>query len=380
MSGLFMRITEPYTIFLRTLPSGRQVYYYQFRDENGRRSPSYSTGTDKLSQAKRICQKMYNEGKFQTNSGLLFKTFAEGFFDEGSPYRKWKKISGEDLAPSTLASYIKLLNYQILPYFGDMQLRKINTDTVKQWIVWLNEGWSVKTSNNAQSVLNIILKSAKEKRLIKEVPSADLSFRKIKKKHRELLTVDEIREIYQKGEWRWEVARRAFLVCAITGMRIGEVVGLQTFEVGEDRLNVEHSLHPQFGLGETKTRVCRYVPIPKILHLKEQCGSKWAFQKPDAEEPVLAGYIYKRFMAILDEMGIDHKARGITIHSLRNMFISYMRGSSFGETIDLKIKAVVGHADSSQTDWYTYWTPEMFPEIYEVQEKLYRQICGLQEQ
>lgn len=371
-----MRITEPYTLFLRTLPSGKQVYYYQYRDENGRRSCAYSTGTDKLSQAKRICQRMYNEGKFRSETGMLFKTFAEGFFDEDSPYRKWKKTSGVDLAPSTLDSYVKLLKHQLMPYFGNMQLSKINTDTVKQWIVWLNDNWSAKTSNNAQSVLNIILKSAKEKRLIKEVPSSDLSFRKIQKKHRELLTVDEIREIYQKGDWRHEYARRAFLVCAITGMRIGEVVGLQSFEVGEDRLNVEHSLHPHFGLGATKTRVCRFVPIPRILNLKSKCGSKWAFQKDNREEPVQAAYIYKRLMAICAGMGIDTKARGITVHSLRNMFISYMRGSTFGENIDLKIKAVVGHADESMTDWYTYWTPEMFPEIYEVQEKLYKQITG----
>lgn len=369
-----MRITEPYTLFLRTLPSGRKVFYYQFRDENGRRSPAYSTGTDKLSQARRICQKLYNEGKFKSESGLLFGTFSAHFFDDDSPYRNWKRTSGEDLAPSTLASYKRLLENQLLPYFAEMQIRKISTDTVKQWIVWLNEKWSAKTSNNAQSVFNIIMKSAKEKRLIQEVPSADLSFRKIKKKQRELLTVDELRAIYNSEKWNKPVARRAFLVCALTGMRIGEVVGLQSFEVGDDRLNVEHSLHPHFGLGPTKTRVCRFVPIPKSLNLKLYCGSKWAFQKDNSEEPIAANYIYKRLMAICESLNIDTKERGITVHSLRNMFISYMRGSSFGESIDLKIKAVVGHADSTQTDWYTYWTPEMFPEIYEVQEKLYNAI------
>lgn len=374
--GAAVRITEPYTIFLRKLPSGRQIYYYQFRDEDGRRSAAYSTGTDKISQAKRICQRLYNEGKFSSSRQLLFSTFSSGFFDENSPYNKWKKTNGNELAPSTLSSYKRLLEMQIVPYFGDMPLRKITTDTVKKWIVWLNENWSAKTSNNAQSVLNIILKSAKEKKLISEVPSADLSFRKIKKKNRELLTTKELNRIYHSPLWGkdWECARRAFLTCAITGMRIGEIVGLQTFEVGNDRLNVEHTLHPKFGLGPTKTRVCRFVPIPKVLRLKEQCGSRWAFQKIDEEKPCLAGFIYKRLMLICDSLGIDHKARGITVHSLRNMFISYMRGSSFGETIDLKIKAVVGHADESMTDWYTYWKPEMFPEIYEIQKKLFKEI------
>lgn len=371
-----MRITEPYTLFLRTLPSGREVYYYQFRYEDGRRSPAYSTGTDKLSQAKRICQKLYNEGKFNRSNGVKFEAFAKDFFNDESPYLEWKKVSGSPLAPSTVASYRKLLNMQVLPYFGKMEIKKINTDMIKKWILWLNENWSAKTGNNAQSVLNIILRSAKEQRIINEIPSLDISFRKIEKKKRVLLTVEELQQIYLYGDWRWESARRAFLLCAVTGMRIGEVVGLQSFEVGEDRLNVEHSLHPQFGLGPTKTRVCRYVPIPPVMKLKESCGSKWAFQKPDSEEPVLASYIYKRLMAILEDMGIDHKSRGITVHSLRNMFISYMRGSTFGAEIDLKIKAVVGHADESMTDWYTYWTPEMFPEIYEVQEKLYRTITG----
>lgn len=369
-----MRVTEPYIIFPRTLASGKVVYYYQFRDENGCRSAAYSTGTTNKALAKRICQKLYNEGCFKKNSSMLFKTFAEGFFDDNSPYRKWKRTNGEDLAQSTLASYKKLLRVQVIPFFGEMRIDKISVDTVKNWIVWLNESWSAKTSNNAQSVLNIILKSAKEKRLIKEVPSADLSFRKIKKRERTLLTVSELNAIYHSSLWNWECARRAFLTCAVTGMRIGEVTGLQSFEVSDDRLNVEHSLHPKFGLGATKTRVCRFVPIPKSLNLKMYCGSKWAFQKPDKEEPCSAHYIYLKLMAICDKLNINHKERGITVHSLRNMFISYMRGSSFGKSIDLKIKAVVGHADESQTDWYTYWTPEMFPEIYEIQEKLYHAI------
>lgn len=371
-----MRILEPYTIFPRKLKSGRIVFYYQFRDENGLRSSALSTGTSKKAQAKRICQKLYNEGKFEKNNTMLFKNFSSNFFDDDSPYRKWKKASGNDLSPATIASYKKLLNVQILPFFGNISLNKITTATVKKWIVWLTEQWSAKTSNNAQTVFNTIMKSAKEKRLIKEVPSADLSFRKVVKRERVLLTVEELNAIYHSPLWNWDCAKYAFLTCSLTGMRIGEVTGLQSSDVADDRLNVEHSLHPRFGLGPTKTRVCRYVPIPKSLKLKEHCGKVWAFEKPTEQEPCRQGYVYSRFVKICDSLNIDHKARGVTVHSLRNLFISYMRGSSFGNAIDLKIKAVVGHSDNSQTDWYTYWTPEMFPEIYEIQENLYHKITG----
>ena len=369
-----MRVTEPYTIFPRKLASGKIVYYYQYRDESGRRSPAYSTGTSNHSQAKRICQKLYNEGAFTKKSSLLFKTFSQGFFDDDSPYTKWKRANGEDVAQSTLMAYRRLLANQVLPYFSEMQINKISVDIVKQWIIWVTDNWSAKTSNNAQSVLNIILKSAKEKRIISEVPSADLSFRKVKKRERELLTIEELNKIYHSPIWNWECGRLAFLVCCLTGMRIGEVTALQTFEVENDRLNVEHSLHPTLGLGKTKTRICRYVPIPPALELKSKCGNKWLCQKPNSDTPCDSKYVYKKFIQVLDSLKIAHKERGITVHSLRNFFISYMRGSAFGSAIDLKIKAVVGHADESTTDWYTYWTPEMFPEIYEIQDKLYRMI------
>lgn len=373
---LCMRVTEPYIIFPRVLKSGKIVYYYQFRYENGKRSPAYSCGTTNLAQAKRICQKLYNEGKFKINNELTFKSFATGFFDTNSEFLEWKKINKNNLSPSTIQSYKQLLNNHLMPYFCNMKLNKITTDTIKLWIIDTQKTLSAKTSNNAQSVLNIILKSAKEKKIISENPCADLSFRKVSKKNRELLNTNELHKIYLSDEWKWDSAKNAFLVCAITGMRIGEVTGLQTTEVEADRLNVRHSLHPTFGLGQTKTRVCRYVPIPPILKLKDKCGSKWAFQNPYSEVPIRAGFIYDKLIKICETLGIDTKARGITVHSLRNSFISYMRGSSFGETIDLKIKAVVGHADETMTDWYTYWTPKMFPEIYEIQEQLYHQITG----
>lgn len=369
-----MRITEPYTIFLRTLPSGKKVYYYQFRTEDGRRSPIYSCGTSKHSEAVRLCNRLYNEGKFKTDDSMTFGIFAKDFFADDSEFCKWKKVNGKPLAPETQRQYISLLEHQIMPYFEKLKLNKINTNTVKKWIVWSSERCSAKTSNSAQSVLNIILKSAREKKLISENPCENLTFRKVNKKERVLLTVKELNAIYHSNEWNYEVVRNAFLVTAITGMRIGEVTGLQTCDVGDDRLDVKHSLNPKFGLGATKTRVNRFVPIPKSLNLKSKCGKKWAFTNPNTGEPITGNYVYVRLINICKSLGIDTKARGITVHSLRNTFISYMRGSSFGETIDLKIKAVVGHSDKTVTDWYTYWTPEMFPEIYEIQEKLYREI------
>ena len=365
-----MRVSEPYTIFLRQLSSGKSVYYYQFRDEFGRRSTPKSTGCVKMSDAKRYCQNLFNNGLLKAESSIKFGKFSEGFFDDNSDFMKWKKVNNSKITQSTITSYRKLLRMQILPYFENITLNRIEPLTVKQWIVWMLSQWSMKTSNNAQSVFNIIMRGAYEKGLISSIPSSNLSFRTIDRKERILITCEELNKIYHSSLWCSETHRMVFLLASITGMRVGEICGLQKENVGANYLDVKHSYHIQFGLGDTKTKTSRYVPIPDGLSLLDSSSdSKWVF--PRGEKPINPKAVYKNFCKICDCMGIDRKSRGITFHTLRNFFTSYMLGMNVPKA---KVKAVIGHTDKDMTDWYTYWKPEMFPEVYEVQKELYEKI------
>ena len=58
-----MRVTEPYTLFPRKLPSGKTVIYYQYRRSDGTRSAPKSTGCTTMTAAKRFCNKLYNSGE-----------------------------------------------------------------------------------------------------------------------------------------------------------------------------------------------------------------------------------------------------------------------------------------------------------------------------
>lgn len=93
----------------------------------------------------------------------------------------------------------------------------------------------------------------------------------------------------------------------------------------------------------------------------------------DAEKPMQANIVFEHFCKVLSHLGIDKTQRGITIHSLRNVFISYLQSKNISEP---KIRAVVRHTETTMTDLYTYWTPEMFPEFYSAQEKLIKLIKG----
>lgn len=362
-----MRTKEPYTIYRRTLRSGKKIYYYQFRDSDGKRSAGKSTGTPSKAEARIYCLNLYKSGEMEKTSRLSFQKFTRNFFSENSDYCKWKKASGESITKETLLSYDKFLRNQLLPYFKDFQTKDITRSDVKEWIVWGSAKWSAKTMNNAQTTLSIIMRQAAEKKIAAENPVNGLKFRKVGKKKREILTAGEVREIYRSGLWKNEKLRQMFLVAAVTGMRISEIAALRNSDVRSGFLDVSHSYSRQFGLGDTKTHTARFVPVPKELMLKSE--SEYIFEEDG--KPVSITRVYNAMLLVCRKLGIDTKERGITVHTLRNFFISYLQAENVSGA---KIRAVAGHKDPTMTGLYTYWKPDMFPEVYEAQEKLFRMI------
>lgn len=364
-----MRATEPYTIFQRTLLSGKKVYYFQYRDSNGHRSVPKSTGCTTLSSARRYCQQLYNNNLFTTsNNSITFKSFSNDFFSENSEFRQWKKANGRDLKPETVARYTSSLNKHILPYFADIKLKDITTDICKKWIIWASSQWTPHAVNNDQGVLNIILESAVDKELINKNPLRKLGMRKTEKKHRELLTIDELSALYSTS-WPQEIEKKAFLLASITGMRIGEVIALQKTDISNNVINVTKDISDKFGLqNSNKTNLKRKVPIPTNFLFPES-NSIWVFDCNGS--PIKAHSIYNAFTRRCDKLLIDRKARGIDIHSLRDFFVTYLRNNGIQ---DAKIRAIVGHADKTMTDVYTHWDISMFSDVCKIQQELYNLI------
>lgn len=364
-----MKVSEPYTIFPRTLSSGRVVYYYQFRFENGLRSSAKSTGCTTEASARRFCNKLYNSGEFSKTSSSRFGTFTKDFFSKENEYYKWKKVNNSKITDETLLAYNKFLRNQLLPYFEDYQIRNISKSEIKNWIIWASDKWSPKTVNNAQTVLNIILNQAVDKNIIEFNPANGLSFRRIEKKERVLMNVDEVIQVYKSDRWTNENLRRAFLLDVITGMRISEIAGLRNCDVHDSYIDLRHSYSRQFGLGDTKTKTCRKIPIPQGIEL-QNCESEWLFPA-ESGKPFNICRMHDNLVRIWSDLGIDYKNRKLTTHTVRNFFISYMLSENVPKP---KVKAVVGHKDEDMTDWYTYWTPDMMQEVYDAQTKLYIQI------
>lgn len=366
-----MKVSEPYTIFPRTLKSGKTVYYYQYRMDNGIRSTAKSTGCTTEASAKRFCQKLFNSGAFEKTSSTRFSVFSRNFFTHDSEYYKWKKVNNSQLTDESLLAYDKFLRNQLLPYFENYQISAITKSEVKNWIIWASDRWSAKTVNNAQTVLNIILNQAVDKDMIPFNPAQGLSFRKIEKKERILMTKEEIKATYESKRWSNETIRKAFLLDAITGMRISEIAGLRNQDLHENYIDLQHSYSRQFGLGDTKTKQKRCVPIPEGLDLHND-SCEWLFPAENGK-PFNICRMHDNLLRVWEDVGIDYKTRNLTTHTIRNFFISYCLSENVPKP---KVKAVIGHKDEDMTDWYTYWKPEMLKEVYDAQLKLYNFIKG----
>lgn len=369
-----MKVSEPFTIFPRKLKSGKTVYYYQFRTDDGKRSTAKSTGCTTEASAKRFCNKLYNNGEFSKHSSERFETYAKDFFSKSGEWYKWKQVNNANITEETIDAYNKWLRNQIIPYFADYKLSAITRATVKNWIIWASEQWSPKTVNNAQTVLNTILNSAVDREIIDFNPANNIGFRKVQKIERNLLTVEELKAIYNHSDWLSEELRTAFLLDCITGMRISEIASLRKSDIYEDYIIVSHSYSRKHGLGETtKGKYSRIVPIPSDFKFPD--SDNWIFQHhKDSSRPFDICRMYDHIIRICNKIGIDTKSRKISTHTLRDFYNTYLESENI---TDAKIKAVIGHKDVTMTGTYTHWKPDMFPEIHKAQDKLYKQITGV---
>ena len=78
-----MRYRELFSVFPRTMKSGRKVYYFQTYDEEGRRTSAKSTGMVHARDARMYCMKLYKAGLLGVTEKRTptMAEFAEGWWD-----------------------------------------------------------------------------------------------------------------------------------------------------------------------------------------------------------------------------------------------------------------------------------------------------------
>ena len=268
---------------------------------------------------KKDAQKVLNDklseigqGTYRELTKKTFKEFAGVWIDS---------YATSSVKPSTLAGYKDIIERLLKPAFGHYQMTDIMTGHLQAFVSGRLKSVSAKTVTNEIVVIKEMFKHALRWGYLKLNPAEYLERPRVVKPEIEVLAPAEIEAFLENATGHY---RTAFFTDSLTGMRAGELWGLQWGDIdwNSKRIHVRRSLWKgQFQTPKTKNSN-RQIDIPNSLihELK-----KWKLACPVTEDdlvfPSPAGMpsqhdnVVKRYFSpALRKAGL----RQVSFHSLRH--------------------------------------------------------------
>ncbi|GHV38284.1 hypothetical protein AGMMS49546_08440 [Spirochaetia bacterium] len=417
-----MRIKASFTLFPRKMASGKVIYYYQCYDENGERITAHSTGESLKTLAKKKCDQLLKEGLLipaQRKKIMTFAEFAKGWWDWDTCKYLQKKKNWKGLKQETIETYKRHLRNWILPFFGKKRLDRITEEDCEMFLTGLPDQETKRRKGNAGGVLapgaakklktstanvifgvfRLMMKQAVKEHLIPFNPGDAVEELTAEGKVVDILSPAEAKQMFapevksnvpllagpeQEQREKWELRKFAFahelaqfanMVAAISGMRIGEVLGLKGSCVYDTYIRVAAQYTVKGEYRETKTKNVRLVPTTPIIidqlnKLKTLNGNEFLFSDDSGATPITRYMFNQALSSGLSKIGIDEtekKQRNLTPHAWRHFFNTTLRANNVS---DAKAQSIIGHATQSMTEHYTHFDTLAFAEVKDIQDNI----------
>ena len=171
------------------------------------------------------------------------------------------------IGPKTRHGYESLLRSRVLPTFGEIQLRRISTASVRAWVAAMaDDGLSGARIRQALQVLRASLDVAVSDGLIIKNPASGVKAPRVEKRRQRYLTADELGRLADAAR---DYGPLVWLL-GWSGLRWGEAVALKVGRVDTKRrrLRVEEAATEVGGkihFGLPKTHETRTVILPKLV-------------------------------------------------------------------------------------------------------------------
>ncbi len=218
------------------------TYEYKWRDKIGRRKSIYAKTLPELRRKQKEILRNTLDGLDTDNSNLIINDM----------FNLWIKIK-RGLKDNTFRNYIYMYDQFVKPNFGLIKLSELKRSDVRAFYNTLKEqqGLKVSTIDSIHTVLHQVLDLAVDDDYIRYNPS-DNALKELKSAYRhgtpkkKAMTSEEqsIFEDFLSFSNEYKRWYPIFTVMLWTGMRVGEVTGLQweniDFETG--LISVEHTL------------------------------------------------------------------------------------------------------------------------------------------
>ena len=277
-----------------------------------------------------------------------------------------------------------MVNRYWLPFFGEeFTVGELTEQYLEDFLQELANFRCLKgaTINHARTCGATGLKWLKNKGIIHSNPMANVeAFSKSDATPRGIPDEKEIKALYEL-DWKNEVMYLAFNLSAFSGLRPGEISGLQVRDIDseKDLITIRHSWHRTGFLKSTKTNLIRKVPVAhniilRLLVQAQRCPGAneetfvfWS--KANDYKPFLPQYYDDGFFEALHKIGVsedERKERNIDFYSLRHFCATYLANMT-----DMRnVQAVLGHTTPAMTKHYAnHMTDEHFDSIRDIFEQ-----------
>jgi len=294
----------------------------------------------KLARGESIGKK--EEEKVQSRE-TTFEEFAQRWFDEYvMPNSK----------PSTQYSRKGILFRSLTPFFGKMLIGQITVSDVEKYKVHVKKkGLANRTVNEHLIVLNHCVKTAYEWLRLDGAPPK-ITWLKCPPPVTDYLSFDESELLLRHADG---VTLELILTALKTGMRLGELIGLQWSSIDWNNrfVNVRHSVsNCSKELGSPKSNRERHVDMTTDLHAmlhKRKKDTGYVFVDEKGKR-----FDHYRLGRILTNVCKKAKLRHIGWHVLRHSFASHliMRGAPVPV-----VQKLLGHSAIEMTMRYAHLAP-----------------------
>ena len=189
------------------------------------------------------------------------------------PVGEWvsRWVEAHDVSGVTAATYDSHLRNHILPRFATTELGELSRLVIKAWAKTLRRSLSERSVADVVGLLSMILGEAVDEGLIGSNPCRRLRLNSGDQPERPHADPDEVTALAERAS---AVSAVLIVTAAYTGMRWGELAGLQWSRVDLDKQEIHvdardgalHELHGKLHLGPPKTPASvRTVHLPKFL-------------------------------------------------------------------------------------------------------------------
>ena len=154
----------------------------------------------------------------------------------GAYVRRYLDGKRHEIEPSTFNGYTRYLDKQIAPTLGDIELSKLNPDTVRAWVAKLSEGYSAVTVRKSLTLLRSAMNEAINSDLLIKDPTRGVKAPKGTRPKPNALTVEGVRTVLAVLDALDLTPQLLGIKIALfTGMREAEICALRWSNVDIER-------------------------------------------------------------------------------------------------------------------------------------------------